>query len=294
MAGSLVALVVGAVAMGASPLFVRYTANEVSQFASAFWRVGLAVPFLFIWSGVEKRVLTEAAPARTNFLLYPALAGLAFAGDLIFWHLSLVHTTVANATFFAATTPIYVIAISYFFFRQKIQRSSLAGVALCLFGGVVLLGYTLNVKPEQLKGDIYGLVTAFFFSLYFLAIGRARRDSRHSASITFVQTAVSALALLTVALTYSFVSGAGFLPKSRDGLWALVCLAIISQVMGQGLLTVAMGRINPVFSSFVIFMEAVVAALLAWIFLDERLTLIQCAGGIFVLLGLWVARPRHA
>ena len=41
------ALVLGAIAMGASVLFVRWA--DVGPYASAFWRVFLALPFLWVW-----------------------------------------------------------------------------------------------------------------------------------------------------------------------------------------------------------------------------------------------------
>lgn len=291
---SLLLLIAGAFAMGASPLFVRYAADEVNSYASAFWRVALALPFLWLWATIEKRSLTDtdAPPAKKEFPVYPVLAGLAFAGDLIFWHLAILNTSVANATFFATTTPIFVIAFSYFVLRQSIGPGPLIGILICLCGGAALLGNTLSVQSDHLSGDLYGLVTALFFSLYILAIGKARKQSRFSASIILVQTLTTMIAFLAAAVVYSAMTGTGFFPNSLRGILALTGLAIISQVLGQGLLTVSMGRINPVFSSFVIFMEAIFAAFLAWVFLDERLTALQCTGGFFVLLGLWVARPR--
>ncbi|WP_368735113.1 hypothetical protein [Raoultella ornithinolytica] len=39
-------------------------------------------------------------------------------------------------------------------------------------------------------------------------------------------------------------------------------------------------------------MEAVIAAVFAWIALGEALTVIQVAGGLLIMLGIWVARPR--
>src|SRR4029079_18436191 len=47
------ALVGGAMAMGISPIFVRFA--EVGPFTSAFWRVGLALPALWLWSYLEGR-----------------------------------------------------------------------------------------------------------------------------------------------------------------------------------------------------------------------------------------------
>ena len=89
------ALVVGALAMGISPIFVRLA--DVGPFASAFWRVTLALPLLWAWLRIaEAREPSDGRIGRADIF-----AGLAFAGDLFFWHLSIVTTSVANATFFA-------------------------------------------------------------------------------------------------------------------------------------------------------------------------------------------------
>ena len=69
-------------------------------------------------------------------------------------------------------------------------------------------------------------------------------------------------------------------------------MAFISHAGGQGLLAVALGRLPPVFSSLVIFLEAIAAALLGWIALGEALTLPQVLGGALILFGIWIARPR--
>ena len=55
---------------------------------------------------------------------------------------------------------------------------------------------------------------------------------------------------------------------------------------------VALGRLPPVFSSLVIFLEAVAAAIFGWILLGEALTLVQALGGALILFGIWTARPR--
>jgi drug/metabolite transporter (DMT)-like permease len=69
-------------------------------------------------------------------------------------------------------------------------------------------------------------------------------------------------------------------------------MALISQAGGQGLLAVALGRLPAVFSSLVIFLEAVAAALFGWIILGEALTLLQALGGLLILAGIWIARPK--
>jgi drug/metabolite transporter (DMT)-like permease len=152
-----------------------------------------------------------------------------------------------------------------------------------------LIGQTLDVDPARLHGDLYGIATAFFFGLYFLAVGRARQNSG-AAHVTFVSSIVSAAALLVVAL----LDSRPLLPTTLTGLAALVAMAWISHVGGQGLLALALGRLAPVFSSLVIFLEAIAAAAFGWLILGERLTPIQVLGGALILYGIWIARPREA
>jgi len=82
------------------------------------------------------------------------------------------------------------------------------------------------------------------------------------------------------------------LPHSLSGWAVLFGLAWLSHAGGQGLLSFALGRLPAVFSSLVIFLEAVAAAGLSWLVLGEQLAVIQILGGMCILVGIWVAKPR--
>lgn len=286
-ATALLALCAGAVAMGVSPVFVRFAAADVGPFASAFWRVALALPVLYAWMKLEEAG-APASPRRLSLDRATLLAGLAFAGDLFFWHLAILNTTVANATFFATTAPIFVILIVWLVLCQPISGGTVIGLVLCLLGGAALIGQSLQIAPERIRGDLYGMATAVFFGVYFLAVGRARED-RGAGRVTFELSLVTAAVLLVVALLFD----TRLMPQSWNGIAALVALAWISHAGGQGLLSVALGRLPPVFSSLVIFVEAIAAAAFGWIILGEHLTLIQFMGGALILVGIWAARPHQ-
>lgn len=276
------ALVLGAAAMGISPVFVRLVSGEIGPVASAFWRVALALPLLYGWMRYEER---RAGPGRIDGAAL--LAGLAFVGDLLLWHLAILGTTIANATFFATTAPVVVVLLTWLVLGRAVGRGTLAGLALCLGGGAALLGQSVSVAPGRLWGDLCGLGTAVFFGIYFLAVARARENAG-AARVTFVSSLVTAAILLVVAL---LADGGRFWPVSA-GAWAvLLALAWISHAGGQGLLAVALGRLPAVFSSLVIFLEAVFAAAAGWAVLGEALTWPQALGGALILSGLWVARP---
>ncbi len=277
------ALVIGAFAMGASPIFVRLA--DVGPYASAFWRCALALPFLALWAISEPK--ENRALISTDRAV--VLSGIFFAGDLFFWHLSILATTVANATFLATTAPVWVAFGAWLLFREKISRGALVGLVLCLLGGAALIGQNYSFAPERLIGDSYALVTSIFFGLYMLAVSNARTRLKIGAgSLAFISAAITALCMLAVMLLLE----TNFMPRSLNGWLTLLSLALVSQVLGQGLLAVALGKLPATFSSLVIFLEAIGAAALGWLVLNESLGPLQYLGGILILAGIWAARPR--
>ena len=286
-APALAALAVGAVAMGVSPVFVRLA--EVGPFASAFWRVGLALPVLLAWAAWEARARAVPLAAALRPDRAVLLAGLFFAGDLIFWHLAILNTTVANATFMACLAPIWVLMFSRAFIGEEVDRTAFVGLALCLAGSAALLGSSLRLAPERLLGDVYGFVTSLFFGLYFLAV-RAARRRRGAGALTFSSTAVTAAVLLVAALAME----PRMWPLGLGGVAALLALGILSHCGGQGLLAVALGSLTAAFSSLVIFVEALAAALFGWLVFAEPLSPLQWLGGALIMAGIFTARPRGA
>jgi drug/metabolite transporter (DMT)-like permease len=282
IAAPFAALVISAIAMGLSPIFVRLA--DVGPFTSAFWRVALALPVLYAWMRISERGRTEPVVRFPRGTIW---AGVAFTADLFFWHLSIVTTTVADATFFATTAPIWVVLFGWLIFRRRVSRAILSGLGLCILGGTALLAQSFQMKVGTALGDLYGLVTGVFFGLYFLAV-QAAREGNSAARVTFEATTITAALLLVAALGLEHQ----LLPRTPHGLAALVALAWISHAGGQGLLTVALGRLPAAFSSLVIFLEAIAAACLAWAILGEPVTLIQAGGGLAILAGIYIARPR--
>jgi drug/metabolite transporter (DMT)-like permease len=275
------ALVIGALAMGLSPTFVRLA--DVGPFTSAFWRVFLALPALYAWMRLSER---DDGP-RASFSRATILCGLAFTGDLLFWHLSILSTSVANATFFATTAPIWVVAFGWLLFRQKAKPRMLFGLALCIAGGGALLTRSLQIRLGGAIGDLEGAATGVFFGLYFLAVQAARRNAG-AARVTFESSVITAAALFAVAAVFE----RRLAPHTVSGVLALLGMSWISHAGGQGLLAVALGRLPATFSSLVIFLEAIAAASFAWAFLGEPVASVQAMGGVLILAGIYVARPR--
>lgn len=280
---SLLALLGAALAMSISPSLVRFA--DVGPLSSAFWRVFLAVPVLWLWMYLEER--QPGQRKGKSWSLPILLTGVFFAGDLLLWHLAIMQTTIANATFFATMAPIWVVIFGWLVLRQHVDRATLLGLMLCIVGGSALIYQSLGLDASRAVGDALAIGTGVFFGLYFLAVGAARKDTG-AARVTFEMSLITIAILLVAALA---VEG-NIMPHSAKGWGVLFALALVSHAGGQGLLSVALGRLPTVFSSLVIFLEAVAAAGFAWVLQDEPVSVLQAIGGAVILAGIWVARPR--
>jgi drug/metabolite transporter (DMT)-like permease len=106
--------------------------------------------------------------------------------------------------------------------------------------------------------------------------------------VTLASSTITAAALLVVAVALEPT----LWPASLGGIGALAGLAFISHAGGQGMLAYALGHLSAAFSSLVIFLEAVAAAVIAWAVLGESIGPEQAVGGLLILGGIFVARPR--
>jgi drug/metabolite transporter (DMT)-like permease len=282
---SILALLGAALAMSISPSLVRFA--DVGPLSSAFWRVFLAVPVLWMWMRAEESQPGLSKGKSKSWSLPILLTGLFFAGDLLLWHLAIMKTTIANATFFATMAPIWVVIFGWLVLGQRVDRATLLGLLLCMVGGAALIYQSMGLDASHALGDALAIGTGVFFGLYFLAVGAARKDTG-AGRVTFEMSLITIAILLVAALV---VEG-NIMPHSAKGWGVLLALALVSHAGGQGLLSVALGRLPTVFSSLVIFLEAVAAAGFAWVLQDEPVSVLQAIGGAVILGGIWIARPR--
>ena len=213
------------------------------------------------------------------------IAGLCFAGDLGVWHISILFTSVANATLLANLAPIFVAVGGYLLFRQRVTPLFLVGMVTALAGAFVLVGPSFASGGPRLLGDALGVLTAVFYGGYFLAV-KHLRDSRSTGAIMAASTTVSAIVLLPIALA----AGETLLPDSMWGWVVLFGLALVCQSGGQGLIVYAMAHLPASFSAVSLLLQPVMATLYAWVLLGEHVGAAQLVGGAIVLAGIYVAR----
>ncbi len=270
-------MTLGNVALAFGPWLVRLA--DTGPVASAFWRLALAAPVLLAAAVLLGQRPVAQARGLWGLLL---LSGLAFAADLGTWHVGILQTTLANATLFGNAASLIFPIYGFLIVRAWPTRSQGFALLIAGVGGALLMGRSAELSPENLVGDLLCLLAGVLYAVYFITMARARATMAPLPALAWSTTA-SALPLLIVAV----MLGERVMPQA----WGpVVMLAIVSQLVGQGLMIYAIGHLSPLVIGIALLIQPVVAATVGWIVYDERLGVPDLIGAVLVAVALVLVR----
>lgn len=274
------AMIAGSVALAFGPWMVRMA--DVPPVASAFWRLSLAVLPLLVLARLAAGSIggmVEGLNARALALI--ALSGLFFAIDLLFWHLGIVRTVLANATLLANGASFMLPLWGILVLRQRPSRRASLAIGLALIGTLFLVGASARLSQAHLFGDVLCLGAAVFYTFYLIVVDRIRGEL---AALPLL--ALSSLAGAAVLLPIALATG-----PVLPGDWTpLVLLSLGSQVVGQGLIVFAVGHLRPLVVGLTLLVQPAVGAIIgAWRF-DEIPGPITAFGAALIVAALVLVR----
>ncbi len=288
-----VKLLIGATAIGFAPIFAKLLIvdGSVSPVASGFWRMfigSLGFLLLLIFGKEWQRSRSEVLRIMSNSFVIVLLAGFLFAADLVAWHTSFLYTSVGVSSIIANFSAVFVPITGIVFFRERLRTNVVYG-GLLAFVGFIGLTYLKSkqastdgaLSHQNFIGELLAFLTAFFYTGYILAI-KSLATRYSSRVLMLLASSISALILGAVTV----VSGPSFIPQGALGwVWAL-CLGLISQVFGQGLVASSLSVLPAGQSALILLWAPVSSALFGWIFLGEILNSGQIISMIVAVFGI--------
>jgi drug/metabolite transporter (DMT)-like permease len=272
-ARALLALIGGNLALAFGPWLVR--SADVGPGASAFWRMALAIPFLFLIARGAKQPLTQPSKALYWTMI---VSGAFFALDLAAWHIGILQTKLANATLFANCASLFFPLWGFFVARAWPTPMQGAAFALALAGTALLLGRSAELSRETLTGDLLCLAAGIFYTGYLIVIMKAR-DAMPSWSLLAWSTLATAPPLLLIA----FGLGEKIMPTD----WTpVIALAVVSQLIGQGLMVYVLGKVSPLLFGLALLTQPVISAAVGWHVYGETLGLLDWMGAALIAAAL--------
>ena len=271
------ALLLGSSALAIGPWLVRLA--EVGPVAAGFWRLFLALPFLFVIARLAGQPVHW--PGRMLGMII-AFAGLFFAADLAAWHVGIHMTKLGNATLFGNVASFAFAAWGLWLVRSWPSPVQAASLILAAVGAALLMSSSAELSLRNLHGDMLALFAGLLYAGYLISVERAR-EKLAPLPLLFLASAFGAAMLLP----FSIALGETLVPAD----WTfVVVLAISSQVIGQGLLVYAIGALPPLVVGLALLTQPAISALVGWLAYGETLQPLDWVGAAAIAAALLLVR----
>ncbi|MDQ6739509.1 MAG: DMT family transporter [Actinomycetota bacterium] len=251
-------------------------ATAAPALAIAFWRNSLGAIIMGVPAGIRQR--TRFRQLGTAEYKWSAIAAVALALHFACFISALKLTSVAAATALVCLQAAWI-AFFQLFGGIRPARAVLGGLGMALAGVLVISGFDLTVSPEAILGDGLAVAGGALAAFYTMAGGQARRTMSTGVYTTLCYGACALLlAVMCAALGQPLT---GFDGRAWLGILAVT---LVAQIMGHSIFNHLLATISPLVVSMIILLEIPGAAVLAAVFLGEKLP-----GGTYVGLGLILA-----
>lgn len=271
------ALLFGSSALAVGPWLVRLTG--VGPVAAGFWRLSLALPFLFAIAKFAGQPVHWPGKALGTII---AFAAFFFAADLAAWHLGIHMTKLGNATLFGNVASFAFAGWGLWLARSWPSRVQAASLILAAFGAALLMGSSAELSLRNVQGDMLCLSAGLLYAGYLISVERAR-EKLAPLPLLFLSSAMGAAMLLP----FSLLIGETIIPHD----WTFVIvLAISSQVIGQGLLVYAIGGLSPLVVGLTLLTQPAISAFIGWTAYGETLSPLDWLGASAIAAALILVR----
>lgn len=266
---------------GSLGLFFRILHDDymLSALAIAFLRAVLALTILagFLLFRHPERL-------RVSFRALPFFAVYGFCGVTAFYFSytqAVIQTSVTTAVVLLYTAPAFVTLMARHFWGERIGLRKLSSLVLA-FAGCALVARIYDPAQVSLNllGLAVGLSAGFTYALYTVF-------SKFALERFTSLTALMYMLLFGALFLVPFQSLDGFVPLvSSPGVWLVLLFLAVGPTLGSlALYNAGLQRVPASNASVLATIEPVVASLLAFSFLGERLEFLQVVGGAMVIAG---------
>ena len=261
--GPLLFILAAAVLWSTGGLFIKWV--KLGGLELSFWRSLFAI--------FTVAFFTRREGFRLNRLT--AVASVLYAVLLILFVSATKATTAANAIFLQYTSSVYLLILEPLIYKEKFRSRDLVTVLLCV-GGMSLF-FMGQVRTQDVKGNIFALLSGLCFAMYFLLLRhpRARQVNRASSVIYGNTLAV----ILTAPWGLAAVS-----VMTRLDLIGAIYLGVVQLGISYTLFTVGMARgVRSLDAGIVCYVEPLLNPLWVFLILGEKPSAWALMGGAIII-----------
>jgi drug/metabolite transporter (DMT)-like permease len=270
-----------AVLWGLSGVVTKYLLRrQVRPDELLVFRTLLAAAILITWLGLKSPQLLKVRRADLLSLTLLGVVGLAFNQG--FYYLSLTMVSVGCSLLLQYLAPVHLMVYGVLSKTERMTGGKIAAAFTAISGcALMVLGQEGGIARVSLAGVMCAIGSGLCFAFY-TAYGKQvlkSYDPRTMITYTFL---ASAVVWLTVRPPWK-IDWAGI----DLSMWVFfIYLAGVATVLPFALYSASLRRLEASRTSLTSMLEPVVAASVAWLWLGEKMELMQIAGGAAVVGGV--------
>ena len=258
----------------------------------SFWRWFLATliftPFVLKAIIKEKDIILKHLPKIVilSLLSISAFNSLAY--------ISLQYTSALNATILNSFIPIFILIIVSLFFKEKISRYQVMGIFVSLLGVFIILSrLDINIIKNITfnKGDLWMLLAALDWAMYSILLKYLRPTELRAMTFLGIMMILGTIFLIPVYLANPF--NESMITLNKDVIYALAYIAIFPSIISYLAWNYGLQKIGAALGGQYIHLMPIFGAMMAVLFLGEKIELYHILGGIGIGLGLWLSMQKH-
>lgn len=280
------ALIIANIIWGSAAPIFKWSLMSTPPFTLAVMRFGLAT--LILLPFVKNKL--KIYPKDFFSIIVIALTGITI--NISFFFLGLEYSESINAPIIASSAPLFIILFGFIFLKDKLKRRTILGGLVGLIGVlvIVVLPGIEHGFDVSLLGNIF-LVLAMFGSVISAILIKKIIKRYDPLTITFWSFLIGTLGFLP--MFFDEIQRVGFLPiVNEQVVLGILFGAFLSSVVGYYLHTWALKYMPVEDVGLFIYMDPIVAVIIAYPLLGEVPTFHFIIGSILVFLGIFVAEGR--
>jgi drug/metabolite transporter (DMT)-like permease len=270
----------------------RAMAGHVTPFALTFvrWLVALALMMPFAWPEIR----AHRALIRREWKRIAWLALWGTGPYNVFAYYGLQYTTATNGVILNSAVPIMIIVFGWAIYRDTITRVQALGVAVSLAGVLAILTRgdpSVLARLTLNKGDLVVLAGMACWSVYTILL-RTKPAGLPGLALLACCVCVGLLLLLPfVVIEMLFLHGRFEVTPAT--LSALVYLGVFPSFVGYIFWNRAVAEVGSNVAGIFMHLMPLFGALLAWMFLGERIRPFHLVGIGLILAGIALTTRGH-
>lgn len=221
---------------------------------------------------------------------------LGFVGNTVyqlFFIYGLQWTTAANSALLISATPLQIALVGKLLGLEILTRRMLGGIALGLLGvGIVISSRGADLSALTLRGDLLILCSSVCWMIYTLGVRKfsANAPQVSPLRVTTWTVATGAPGLLIVGA--NDLANTNWTSLSVAAWSGLAYSTLLSLVVAYLLWNASVQRVGGNRTAIFSCLVPVVATLVAWLMLGERITMWQVLGAVSVIAGVLLSRSQ--